>query len=150
MLSAHIPTSTPEALLDHEKIRQKRFKKFLLNCAKGGVKTPLPLNVAKQNNATSATMMEVDEECDAIGIPSPDRPYATASLLSLPPTPKTGATNCIWDGSSNEETLTPNIPEDDGNSPNFPEVLWSFLTGTQDRKDYYTDDEIDYYIDELD
>ena len=130
MLSAQTPPFTPEAPRDHEMIRQNRLQKFLLNCARTGVKTPLPLNATKQDNATFDTMMEVAAECEVIGIPTPDRPYTTASMLPLPPTPVTGATNCIWGAFTNDQTFwTPDIPEHDGgSSPNFPVVFASFLT----------------------
>lgn len=131
MLSAHAPTFTPTAdQVDHEMIRQKRLQKFLLNCAKDGVQTPLPLNATKQDNATFDTMLEVAAECEVAGIPTPHRPYATASMLSLPPTPKTGEANCVWDSFTGWTSWTPNIPEDDGvgEYPNFPKVFASFLT----------------------
>jgi hypothetical protein len=130
MIAAHSPTFTPEVLPDHEMIRQKRLQKFLLKCAREGVNTPLPLNATKQDNATFDTMMEVAAECEVVGIPTPQRPYATASMLPLPPTPKTGATNCIWDVFTTDQSFwTPDIPDHDGgSSPNFPVVFASFLT----------------------
>jgi len=130
MLSALSPTFTPAAAqVDHGVVRQKRLQKFLLNCAKAGVQTPLPLDATQQDNATFDTMLEVAAECEAIGIPTPHRPYATASMLPLPPTPKTGARNSIWDVFTYDQTSwTPDIPEHDGgSSPNFPEVFASFL-----------------------
>jgi len=141
MLSAHNPTFTPEVLRDHGMIRQNRLQKFLLNCARKGVKTPLPLNATKQDNATFDTMMEVAAECEVIGIPTPHRPCATASMLPLPPTPVTGATNCIWGAFTNDQTSwTPDIPEHDGgSSPNFPEVFASFLTCRKDCDGYGAD-----------
>ena len=135
MLSTHTPTFTPEAFRDHGLIRQKRLQKFLMVCAKGGVMTPLPLNVSQQDNATFDTMLEVECECQAIGIATPDRPFATASKVPLPPTPETAAKDCVWCFITNEESWTPNIPENDGCSPNFPEVLGSFLTNPEYRKD---------------
>jgi hypothetical protein len=96
--------------LDFEVIRQKRLQKFLVNCAKSGEKTPLPLDATRQDNATFDTMMEVAAECETIGIATPDRPYATAST------------------------------EDYGCSPNFPEVLASFLHYQESRNDGYYDD----------
>ena len=130
MLSAHAPPFTPAAdQVDHEMIRQKRLQKFLLNCAKVGAQAPLPLNAAKQDNATFDTMLEVAAECEITGIPTPHRPYA-CPLPPLPPTPETGAANCIWDVFTGWESWTPNIPEDDGvgEYPNFPKVFASFLT----------------------
>jgi hypothetical protein len=128
--------------LDFEVIRQTRLQKFLVNCARAGVKTPLPLDATKQSNATFDTMMEVAAECDTIGIPTPDRPYVTASMLPLPPTPKTFDRNCVWTVFTKDQTCwTPDIPEHDGgSSPNFPDVLASFLYYEESRNDGYYDD----------
>ena len=132
MLSALSPPFTPAAtaaqVVDHDLVRQKRLQKFLLNCAKAGVQTPLPLDATQQDNATFDTMLEAAAECEAIGIPPPHRPYASASTLPLPPTPKTGAPNSIWGVFTNDQTSwTPDLPEDDGGDefPNFPEVFAS-------------------------
>ena len=141
MLSAHAPTFTPAAdQVDHEVIRQKRLQKFLLNCAKVGAQTPLPLNAAKQDNATFDTMLEVAAECEITGIPTPHRPYA-CPLPPLPPTPETGAANCIWDVFTNDQTCwTPDIPDHDGgSSPNFSGVFASFLTCSEDCDGYGED-----------
>ena len=142
MLSVHRPTFTPEVLREHGMIRQARLYKFLMACARGGVKTPLPLDLSRQDNATSDTMMEVAVECEAIGISTPDRSFGTASTLSLPPTPETGDRNCVWDVFTNDQSSwTPDIPEHDGgSSPNFPEVFGSFLYYGDRRKDGYYDD----------
>ena len=143
MLSALSPTFTPAAarVVDHDLVRQKRLQKFLLNCAKAGVQTPLPLDVTQQDNATFDTMLEVAAECEAIGIPTPHRPCATASMLPLPPTPKTGAQNSIWDVFTYDQTSwTPDIPEHDGgSSPNFPDVFASFLACPKDDNGYGED-----------
>ena len=88
MLSAHAPTFTPAAdQVDHVLIREKRLQKFLLNCAKVGAQAPLPLNAAKQDNATFDTMLEVAAECEITGIPTPHRPYA-CPLPPFPPLPR--------------------------------------------------------------
>jgi hypothetical protein len=127
--------------LDFEVIRQKRLQKFLVNCARAGEKTPLPLDATKQSNATFDTMMEVAVECETIGIPTPDRPYVTASMLPLPPTPETFDRNCVWTVFTKDQTCwTPYAPEDYGCSPNFPEVLASFLHYQESRNDGYYDD----------
>jgi hypothetical protein len=138
MLSTLSPPSSP----DFSVIRQKRLQKFLMNCAKGGDKPPLPLNATLQDNATFDTMLEVADQCESLGIPPPDRPYTTASTLPLPPTPETGAVNCIWDVFANDQSSwTPDIPEHDGgSSPNFPEVLASFLYYGERGNDGYYDD----------
>ena len=130
---------------DHDTIRQNRLKKFLLNCAKAGVQTPIPLDAKRQDNATFDTMLEVAVECDTLGIPNPHMCLSTASPLPLPPTPKTGDPSCVWKFITDEETWTPELPEDEGgyDYPNFPEVLASFLPTSED-SDEYSDYE-DYY-----
>ena len=138
MLSALSPPFTPAAaaqVVDHDLVRQKRLQKFLLNCAKAGVQTPLPLDATQQDNATFDTMLEAAAECEAIGIPPPHRPYA--STLPLPPTPKTGAPNSIWGVFTNDQTSwTPDLPEDDGGDefPNFPEVFASIINSPEEPK----------------
>ena len=141
MLSALSPPFTPAAaaaqVVDHDLVRQKRLQKFLLNCAKAGVQTPLPLDATQQDNATFDTMLEAAAECEAIGIPPPHRPYASASTLPLPPTPKTGAPNSIWGVFTNDQTSwTPDLPEDDGGDefPNFPEVFASIINSPEEPK----------------
>ena len=106
--------STPPlspATLDHEYIRQKRLQKFLMNCAKNGVKPPLPLDATKQNNATFDTMMEVAAECEAIGIPKSNCPVAYGpGRLYAPPTPDTSDFRCQWSYHL-LENYTPEIPD---------------------------------------
>ena len=107
--------STPPlspATLDHELIRQKRLQKFLMRCAKTGVRTPLPLDATKQNNATFDTMMEVAAECEAIGIPKSSCPVAYGpGRLYAPPTPDTGDPRCQWNYHWHNENCTPEIPD---------------------------------------
>jgi hypothetical protein len=137
-----LSTLSPPLTLDFDVIRQKRLRRFLVNCAKVGEKTPLPLDATLQDNATFDTMLEVAYECEDISIPTPDRSFVTTSTLPLPPTPETGAANCIWDVFTNDQSSwTPDIPEHDGgSSPNFPEVLASFLYYEESRNDGYYDD----------
>ena len=136
--TTHTPTNmlAAKSPLDFDVTRQKRLSKFLLNCAKAGVQPPLPLDATQQDNATFDTMLEVAVECEAIGIPTADRPHATTSAVALA-TPETGARNCFWDCIYNEETRTPALPEDDEtlddyNYPNFNGVFASFLTFHKD------------------
>ena len=131
----------PSSPLDFGLIRQKRLQKFLVNCARAGEKTPLPLDLTRQDNATFDTMMEVAAECEAIGISTPDRSFGTASAFPLPPTPKTCDRNSVWAVLIKDQTRwTPYAPEDYGCSPNFPEVLASFLHYEESRNDGYYDD----------
>ena len=104
--------SPSPASLDHELIRQKRLQKFLMRCAKSGVRTPLPLDATKQNNATFDTMMEVAAECDAIGIPKSNCPVAYGpGRLYAPPTPDTSDPRCQWSYHWHNESCTPEIPD---------------------------------------
>lgn len=127
-----LPLPPASAPLDHEVIRQKRLRKFLMNCAKNGEPTPLPLDATKQSNATFDTMMEVAAECEAIGIPKSNCPIAYGpGRLYAPPTPDTGDSRCRWNYHWHE-TYTPEIPEndeawDDYNYPNFDKVLGSYV-----------------------
>lgn len=77
---------------DMDVIRQRRLQKFLLRCATTG--TEVVLDPKRQDNATTDTMLEVNAECDARGIPLEDRPFMLQS--PLPPTPKTFTRNCFW------------------------------------------------------
>ena len=138
--------------IDGDLIRQKRLSKFLLNCAKAGVPTPLPLDASLQDNSTFDTMLEVEAECEAIGIPSANRPQAIVRNLPLPPTPQTGDGNCCWTYVFDEETRTPAIPKDDGtlddyNYPGFAQALASIVDNPEEseEKEYDSgEDEWDY------
>ena len=77
---------------DMDVIRQRRLQKFLLRCATTG--TEVVLDPTRQDKATTDTMLEVKDECDARGIPVEDRPLMLQS--PLPPTPKTYTRKCIW------------------------------------------------------
>jgi len=139
---ATAPSQPTASTKDFEVIRQRRLQKFLVNCARAGEKTPLPLDLSLQDNATFDTMMEVAAECEAIDIPTPDRSFGTASMLPLPPTPKTSDRDCVWGVFAKDQTSwTPDIPEHDGgSSPNFPEVMASFLYYGERGSDGYYDD----------
>lgn len=133
--------------IDGDLIRQKRLSKFLVNCAKAGVPTPLPLDATQQDNSTFDTMLEVEAECEAIGIPSADRPQAIVRNLPLPPTPQTGDANCCWSYVFDEETRTPAIPKDDGtlddyNYPGFAQALASIVDKPEEsEEDYYSEED---------
>ena len=139
---ATAPSQPTASTKDFEVIRQRRLQKFLVNCARAGEKTPLPLDLSRQDNATFDTMMEVAAECEAIDIPTPDRSFGTASMLPLPPTPKTSDRSCVWGVFTKDQTSwTPDIPDHDGgSSPNFPEVMASFLYYGERGSDGYYDD----------
>ena len=94
-------------------------------------------------------MLEVEAECEAIGIPNADRPQAVRNL-PLPPTPQM-VTPTVAGPVFDEETRTPAIPKDDGtlddyNYPGFAQALASIVDRAEEsEEDYYSEeDECDY------